>query len=50
MTLIKKYYELEKWDKVRHWDDVHTFSHMDSMYAKWHTDYRDWETDRKSVV
>lgn len=38
MTVIKKYYELEKWDKARHWDDVHTFSHMDAMYAKWHTE------------
>lgn len=38
MTLIKKYYELEKWDKARHWDDVHTFSHMNGSYAKWHNE------------
>jgi hypothetical protein len=30
-----KYYQLTKWDKVRHGDDIHTFNKMDWMYAQW---------------
>lgn len=32
---MKKYYELEKWDKAIHWDELLTFQKMDWMYAQW---------------
>ena len=33
--MIKKYYQLNKWEKAKHWDDVLTFQKIDWMYAHW---------------
>ena len=33
--MIKKYYQLLKWDKAKHWDEILTFEKMDWSYAKW---------------
>lgn len=31
-----KWYNLTKWDRVRHGDEIHTFNKIDGMYAQWH--------------
>lgn len=30
-----KYYQLTKWDKAKHGDEIHTFNKMDGAYAQW---------------
>ena len=35
LNMIKKYYELTRWERVRHWDEVLTFHRMDWSYALW---------------
>lgn len=40
--MIKKYYELTRWERVRHWDDILTFQKIDGMYAQWRSE--DWST------
>lgn len=40
-TIVKKFYNLKKWDRASHWDWlVVTFKQMDWAYAQWVTD--DW--------
>lgn len=34
LNMIKKYYELSRWERVRHWDEIHTFDKMDWMYCR----------------
>lgn len=36
-----KWYELKKWDKARHGDEIHTFIRPDGCFAKWET--HQWE-------
>lgn len=46
--MIKKYYELSQWEKVRHNDDVLTFHRMDGAYAQFFTENNDmyiWHYD-----
>jgi hypothetical protein len=32
---MTRYYDLKKWDKAMHWDELLTFRKMDWMYAQW---------------
>ena len=33
--MIKKFYELDEWEKVNHWDWILTFNKIDWAYAHW---------------
>lgn len=39
--MTTKYYNLKKWDKANHWDEILTFQKIDWMYAHWEN--KKWE-------
>ena len=36
--MIKKFYELDEWEKVNHWDWILIFNKIDWAYSQWTND------------
>lgn len=36
--MIKKFYELDEWEKVNHWDWILIFKKIDWTYSQWAND------------
>jgi len=51
-----KYYNLKKWDKAKHWNEILTFQKIDWRYAQWLNEkwkiriWHSWEYEKKDWI